>query len=115
MKFFGCIDRPGHYWFDESLAHIWRSPEELALPKIDTGYCPKESGYQTNGEARLVYENGYTILAFWDRSVDSRPGGNAAFVQEGKHDFVEMLRMAGEKFPTVMPRFGFPIVVRRCE
>ncbi len=110
MKFFGCIDRPGHYWWDETLNHAWKCPEDQALKKIDTGYCPKDTAFQTDGEAALVHDNGYTILAFWDRSIDSRPGSNAAFAEEGVHSFDDMMTMAREKFPSLMKRFTIVLV-----
>ncbi len=108
MYYFGCSNhRVGHY--------LWESGSDACEPvcpvgPIDTVYCPKNCN-QKEGAAALVIKDGYTILAFWDRSKDTRHGSNAAFIERGTHTIGEMISLAKEKFPLIMQRFKFPIVL----
>ena len=66
-------------------------------------------GNQAEGKAALHYKGGWTALAFWDRSVDSRPGSNSVFLAEGTHQFEDMVVLAQQSFPSIMQRFKFKI------
>lgn len=109
MLYFGCSNfNVGHYLFEESgQTNYNNSP----VGSLDGVYCPKDCD-QLEGEASMVEKDGHTILAFWDRSKDTRFGSNAAFIEKGSHSAGEMIRMAKEKFPLIMSRFNFSIVVR---
>lgn len=105
MIFFGCIDKSGHYLFDSSLNHVGRHPLDHCM--FDGVYPPQD--ISTEGVARCIEDGRFTFLAFWDRSVDHRPGSNAAFIEGGSHSFDEMIELAKQEFPSVMARFKFPI------
>lgn len=107
MYYFGCWEEPGHYLVDERMRSV---PWELCPVgyEIDTGFCPK--GPEIEGKALLHFVNGWTILAFWDRSVDTRGKCNSAFLWEGKHEFDEMLAESKKKFPGVFAWFKFEVV-----
>jgi hypothetical protein len=47
--------------------------------RIDGGFCPQIEDAQS-GEARIHHVEGWTVLAFWDRSGDSRPSSHSTFV-----------------------------------
>lgn len=77
--------------------------------KLDGKLAP-QVGTQTQGHALLHQKDGWTCIAFWDRSGDTRQGSNSAFLMEGTHTFDEMLKLAYEHFPVIFRRFGFPII-----
>lgn len=65
---------------------------------LDPGYCP---GYnpadnyhrtrpEVEGEAKLTHENGMTILAIWDRSVDKRGACHSTYIALGTYGFETM-------------------------
>lgn len=61
-------------------------------------------GAQVEGEAFIHYVEGWTVLAWWDRSEDRRGVSNAAFLAPGRHPFVSMMDLAREHFPREMAR-----------
>jgi hypothetical protein len=124
LFYFGCWNEPGH--------HLWTRhrrfasgpdacPESFSNGKhLDTGFCPKPgarsarneryySGPQTEGSAALHHLDGWTILSFWDRSVDKRGGCNSAFVVRGEHTFEDVVGLAKTWFPSVWARFKFEV------
>jgi len=86
-------------------------------PKIDGGFCPgmedddtrHHDVKQVQGHARLTHHNGWTILAFWDRTGDSRGNSNSAFLEQGEHSFDEMVAKAKATFPKIWERFTFEV------
>lgn len=108
--YLGCANnKVGHYVFgvDSRTIH----PHWLEC--MDGKFPPE--GDQTEGIARLHHLNGCTVLAFWDRSVDKRPGSNIAFVAPGRLTFDEAVAAAKRNFPHVWPRFKFEVVAERAE
>lgn len=99
--YFGCNNRPGHFWYRPGMEY-WRGPLSLAAEKIDGTFAPKSSGDE--GRCTLTHLEGWTILAWWDYSVDIRPGSNSAVVAKGTFDFDEMTALLDERFPTVSLR-----------
>lgn len=51
------------------------------------------------GSAALWHGRGWTILSFWDRSGDDRPGSNSSFLLPGRLAFTEAVQAAKESFP----------------
>ncbi len=116
IYYFGCWHGAGHYLHDTQGRTIWRD-ESTGLPfpsrTLDTGFLPKpepgRSAEQPEGVVHLTHHKGWTVIAFWDRSVDTRTGCNSAFAIEGEHAKDEALRLAREAFPTVFARFKFEV------
>lgn len=118
VLYFGCIDESGHYLVEgEKSAHRgsgipWRE-EQLDLTlcpgvrKVSYGY---EAEVQNEGAAKLHHKDGWTALAFWDRSVDHRRNSNSVFVVEGVHEFDEAIELARQAYPHIWKRFGFEVV-----
>jgi hypothetical protein len=122
--YFGCQRDAGHYWWDASSQSMGSRRAEMRVgaqiaSKIDGGFCP---GVSTNpnrpydrtrpeveGEAALHYVDGWTILGFWDRSVDKRGACNSNFIIRGHCTFDEVLQIAREQYPQVMGRLKFEI------
>ena len=109
----GCKDRPGHYLFREDGVRAYNLPDLFpVLPAaLDSGFLPPRLP-QEEGLASLAHVAGWTVLAFWDRSVDSRQGCNSAFVIPGTHEFHDARRIAQERFPWVWKRFSFEVRLR---
>ncbi len=105
---FGCLGVVGHYM----TAPGGRSEDSLTRSnpwglQIDGYLCPQDS--QVEGRACLHHKDGWTAIAFWDRSVDSRPMSNSAFLAPGTFTFDEMLALAREQRPEIVNRFRFAI------
>jgi hypothetical protein len=62
------------------------------------------SDNQPEGWARLHRLNGWTALAFWDRSCDTRGGSNSALIARGEHTAAEMVELFRRAFPAVWER-----------
>lgn len=114
--YFGCNRLFGHHMHapdksgvsdQETYAFIQGNPWGYA---VDGGLCPDAFGAQIEGQAVLHSKDGWTAIAFWDRSIDHRHDSNSVFLAEGEHTFAEMVALATEHFPTVMGRFKFQIV-----
>lgn len=91
---------------------------------LDGVYPPAKRGTYRNGNMKIIKEAAqgaaalhhltrneidWTILAFWDRSGDSRSGSNTAFILEGTHDYPAALKLAKETFPELFERFTFHV------
>ena len=111
--YFGCWGQVGHYLRDqhgESMGYGKASkktgiPEEVVL-NIDGGFLPKDT---TQGRAAIHHVDGWTILAFTDRSVDSRPGSNSAFIALGTLTFSHIVERSKKFFPDIWSRFKFEV------
>jgi hypothetical protein len=125
LLYFGCIKQVGHrLWSRGPEPMPWiRSAPIDAQPwgkAIDGGLCPGvreldgrtvTPEHQIEGVSRLVHDHGWTALAFWDRSVDDRPGSCSVWVAEGMHSAEAMIAAARAGYPTVWARYSFPVVV----
>jgi hypothetical protein len=124
MIYFGCVGESGHYLHRPDLHHSGRESQRVLqeagiFPKCDGGFCPgteydeqrpwRRPGRQVEGHAKVTHLNGYTILAFWDRSVDHRGNSNSVFIENGTWTFDEMVAKAKEVFPTIWARFKFEV------
>jgi hypothetical protein len=110
--YFGCWDGPGHYLRDTHGRMMREStiPTDFPCPPncFDGCFLPPKLP-ELEGRASLVHLNGWTILAFWDRSVDKRGKCNSAFILRNYHDFDEAKRLAQVCFPQVWKRFTFEV------
>ncbi len=104
-RYFGCAGPAGHYVYNPGMAYD-RNMEWLAY--LD-GLLPPE-GDQIEGAAKLYHLNGCTLLAFWDRTGDKRPGSNSVFYIPGKVAFHEAVGAAKGSFPGIWRRFTFDVV-----
>jgi hypothetical protein len=89
--------------------------EREALPfresLLDGPLIPKQAdANQVQGHAYRSEVNGHTIITFWDRTGDSRPGSKSVFVVEGNLSMREVIERARLAFPAVFRRFTFSIV-----
>jgi hypothetical protein len=111
--YFGCIRVAGHYLFDPrtqrsvyDVPHPWQGE-----PHIDGGLAPAKRAERYNiveapqGQAALHYKRGWTALAFWDRTVDSRGACSSTFLAKGFFDYDELVDLAKAQWPALWERF----------
>jgi len=111
--YYGCYRGAGHYLWDINLSKVYGV--EKIIPwgyKVDGSLCPK--GVQIEGRALITFLSGWTAMAFWDRSVDDRPGSNSVFLSSSRHTFGAMCNMAESVFSEIWKRFTFKIVEAPC-
>lgn len=113
--YFGCKNsEPGHFlWYPGLLGLGLHNSFYDRFETLDGFLAPSETP-QVEGVANIVYVNHKnlpaTLLAFWDRSVDKRPGSNSLFILPGTLDFPNAVALASSSFPEVWKRFTFKVV-----
>lgn len=118
LFYFGPLDEAGHYLWDQSHRRLW--PEMVGpwrLGELDGGLCPnvhqdavwKRTGPEIEGDAILHHKDGWTALAFWDRSVDTRPACCSVYVANATLTFKEIVELAQDAFKTRWERMKFEV------
>lgn len=120
--FFGVNERAGHHLWEraEELGRqprlVWANTRRHPLPiqpdRLDGLFSPL--GAEVEGIARVAVFDGWTFVAFWDRSgPDKRPGCNSTFILEGEYHNPRLaLAIAEQLFPMVWKRFGFTVKLK---
>ena len=67
-------------------------------------------GNEIQGHAIIHHRNGWTALALWDRSVDTRGACNSTYFAEGTFTFDEMVDMAKTRFSYRWNKMKFAVV-----
>lgn len=109
LFYFGPIGEAGHYLWDARGKMLW--PERIgpwSLGELDGSLQPKGVD-QAEGLALLHYVDGWTALAFWDRTIDSRMGSNSVYVANGTLSFDEMVALAKERFKARWDQMRFEV------
>ncbi len=127
VLYHGCWGGIGHYLFDKN-RNLLRNPafraweDRAGSPSkfIDNGLswaCKRKlPGIppETEGVAKVTHliANGFdwTVLGFWDRSVDSRYNSWSMFIATGTYDFDRMVELAKQNFPQVWARYKFNVI-----
>lgn len=119
--FFGCGRDMGHQFFEPGFQSALRPVQCPWDVSIDASMQPGCGGRleywqlsQTLGPARLHHKDGWTMLSFWDRSVDKRSNSNGNFIFKGTHDFDAMMKLAAERFPEVLARLSVPLYLEEA-
>jgi len=116
--YFGCIDRAGHFLWapDGSRPRPFGHRDSLGERHLDGGFCPgAEAPFYRDplnvpqGAAALHLVGAWTVLSFWDRSVDGRPGSHSTYVLLGALTFNDAVARAKTAFPNVWKRYGFAV------
>jgi hypothetical protein len=105
VYYFGCFDDVGHHLHDSDGCTISdRNATPWSWPEVDGSLAPE--GEQFQSLALLHKKEGWTAIAFWDRTLDTRGNSNSAFFAEGDFTFEEMLELAKKYFPAQVKRIG---------
>lgn len=93
-----------------ALPAAWRCrQDELPPPRPKYDTRPLDVS-EPEGVMRVQHLGGWTALAMWDRSVDTRGNCLSVFFLRGEYTFATGLAAARDAFPTIFARFTFPIV-----
>jgi hypothetical protein len=134
ILFFGCRNESkGHYLFDRRMdTPRYPDPEGHGFLQgfriipwnvnIDSGLAPRTSSKSEapNGVAGFHQnvawvgapgEVVWSALAWWDNSVDTRPGSNCAFLVDRRCTPAELLAEARAAFPQIFARFKYEVVL----
>jgi hypothetical protein len=115
MFYFGCVETTGHYWWAPGPEPCKR-PALCPWVLIDLAALPLPRDHrdadQNEGDGYIRRKDGWTLLGFWDRSVDDRFGSNSVFVVEEDLSANEMMAQARETFPSIWARFPFEVRIR---
>lgn len=104
-----CVRIANHY-----------DPMFRPLLPMDARWCKRDAYMPTlftppecerQGQARLHHVEGWTIIAWWDRSGSNRPGSNVAFFVQGEHTFERALLYARERFPDEIRRMESSYII----
>jgi hypothetical protein len=121
MYYFGCFGPPGHYFFrpsrfgpihaDKLASHTvpWTPAEcdgnlQPGTAEMKKGYQGQRPNKQVEGVCRLHSRNGWTAVAFWDRTGDERRNSCSVFIKDGEYDFHDMVSDFRLSFPEVYKR-----------
>lgn len=116
--YFGCWNGPGHFFRSangKNLGHYEEVVAELPFDGVDNKLTPQanELGREVEGAAKLTVKDGWTALAFADRSVDTRGACNAAFIFHAELNFEQALEAARALFPPFFERIDYDVVDHR--
>jgi hypothetical protein len=64
---------------------------------------------EIEGEALVHHKDGWTALAFWDRTVDKRGACCSVYLAEGIFTFEQMVEMAKERFSHRWNKMNFEV------
>lgn len=114
--YFGCVGRVGHYVYVPGdhgpvTPHFMRGRKLTWTTICDGGLMDCNREEQIEGVATWSHIKGYSIVSFWDRTVDSRFGSSSSFLVRGMHSFSEVIEAAREVFPSIFKRFKFNITL----
>lgn len=130
--YYGCLKgingqtQVGHHLYNERLMSVtpgrsidpWPFPFENLdgrfqprRPGVGHGYDGNSGAEVQEGKARLTKVGGWTVLAFWDYSGDSRGASNSSFVFDTDLDGEAALKAAKATFPLLFERFPFEVKV----
>lgn len=110
--YFGCMGQAGHYLFGpEGMGRVYPGKEFSTCfgedgRKLDTPFCPPMDW--PAGKFVVMTKTIWTIVSWWDYSVDSRPGSHSTFIFTGYDSLEEFWKEAKEQFPSVFNRQPAP-------
>lgn len=117
IYYFGCVGGIGHHLHKPSehgpVRPDRREHRKVAWMKICDGGLGLEDidGGNTEGCGIWAYVRGYSIVSFWDRSIDSRGGSTSSFLVKGLHSFAAVLECAENFFPNIFKRYTFKPII----
>lgn len=107
--FFGCFGAPGHYLRRPDGHTEWAAGAQPWGWTIDGGLCGGDKYATPDGKTYEHHKDGWTAVAFWDQSGDSRPASNTVFLVNAEATTAEVIAAAREQWPLLFQRRGFPL------
>lgn len=111
--YFGCFKERGHFLYTPQGRQVYDCdlPQDFPVREyvLDGGLLAPRAA-EVEGRAVLVHINGWTILTFWDRSLDSRGASSSSFVMRSQLTFEQAVEKSRLAFPTVWARFPFKVI-----
>lgn len=118
IYYFGCWRNAGHFLHapdGRSMSHEAIGPFDVygreGFLTVDGAFAPgpfsaqsRRGNPEDDTAVALTHIRGWSVLAMWDRSIDTRGACNAAFIAEGSKDMAEMWALARLHFPTIVAR-----------
>lgn len=116
--YFGCWGDTGHFLWNSRKQSFHRYSDGLpndfpVEPTLLDGTFIPPKAPKIEGLAHFSYVNGWSLIAFPDYSVDSRPGSNSVFLVSGQRSFEQTLALSKKSFPEIFNRFKFEIVLHQ--
>ena len=102
--YFGTWPRSGggHYWFNQHGQTRYELRLRTPFDSPDGTYQPNNGEKQ--GPAALRHKDGWTILAWWDRTEDSRGGCCSALAWPEEVGFEFMVSLLETRYPKIAAR-----------
>ena len=105
--YFGCRYQPGHRLFDKQGKTLYLD----SFLRLDGELCPKDTKPYQALLSRIP-KLGYSALAWWDNTVDHRPGSNSIIFAPSLTCSVESIQTAMTKwFPWVEARLPQSLII----
>lgn len=113
MYYFGPWDQAGHYLFTERLESIWPAKIGPWRPGFLDGGLQINDKTQPEGVALLHHLEGWSALAFWDRTVDTRMACCSVYLADAILTFEEIVALAKEKFKVRWDKMKFEVCLSK--
>ena len=109
--YLGChTGHQGHYLYTQRMKSYGYERKFTGLMRFDGTLPPQNDPTPYVATVSRLEGWEYSALAFWDYSVDTRPGSNSiVFAPSLSIDPVELLLQAKDRFSEVFNRFTQPI------
>jgi len=112
LLYFGCYDSVGHFLYEPNGWRISARKLLSEMPNFNVGLLEGMDGVFPPPQHIDGYSetdvNPFKIVAWWDRSLDKRPGSNSNLIGFGYNSAEEMIDDAYKLFPKVMARQNRP-------
>jgi len=112
--YFGCWDKHDSYGYGfhgPGRKHLQgKFPEGWPWGyEVDGGLQPHEPQRHIQGHCKMNHKDGWTCLAWWDMTADSRPASCSAVAVDRDANLAEMLGILRNQFPEVLARQTEPL------
>ena len=111
--YFGCLRETGHHWFGEDAGSTFRLtyspseiPREFWAERIDGRLPPREWDDGISMWTLRVRGEVWTAAAWWDQTVDKRPGSHSVLLTSGEPSIGELILEGADRFPELRERIS---------
>jgi hypothetical protein len=115
ILYFGCVnDRnsTGHALYGALAADV-RIQNAYDMSRWLDNLAPRDGRklHQPQGQARYYQRDGWSVVDWWDRSVDHRGDSHSSFLARGDWTAAELLAAGAIRWPDVWARQPVPVGV----